>query len=147
MARHSLGRPSFSRPGWLEKKGANLNITRARPHDQETANRYNENDGVSTLVHEPAFGIVICFGLPLSGTPAPGCARKAAPRHAQSKGGARPAAPLHACRRALTSESTASKLRWLRCRGAALLVHLKLTIPSDCDPGGRCCAKKNILNL
>ena len=72
-------------------------------------------------MHEPAFGIIICFGLPLSGAPAPGCARnfgpkgRSGPRHAQSKcGAARQAAPLqslHACRQALTSESTASKLR------------------------------------
>ena len=48
--RHSL-------PGRLEKKGE---VT-APPH-QETTNRYDENDGVSTLVHELAFGIDICFG-------------------------------------------------------------------------------------
>ena len=43
--------------GRLEKKGANV----TRPRDQETANRYYENDGASSLVHELAFGIVICF--------------------------------------------------------------------------------------
>ena len=32
------------------------------PEVLEATNRYNENDGVSKRVHEPAFGIVICFG-------------------------------------------------------------------------------------
>ena len=61
--RHSgLGRSSFSKLGRLEKKGANI----TRPRDQRPGggrtNRYNENDGMSTLVHELAFGIAICFG-------------------------------------------------------------------------------------
>ena len=59
-ARYSLGRPSFSKLGRLEKKGA---IKR-----QQNRIGYNENDGVtlSTLasVYELTFGIVIiCFGL------------------------------------------------------------------------------------
>ena len=33
-----------------------------RPRNQETTNRYNENDVACTLVHELALGIVICFG-------------------------------------------------------------------------------------
>ena len=32
------------------------------PEVLETTNRHNENDGVSKRVHEPALGIVICFG-------------------------------------------------------------------------------------
>ena len=43
-----MGRPSFSEAGRLEKKGRII----TRPRDQETTNRCNENDGVSTLVHE-----------------------------------------------------------------------------------------------
>ena len=46
VARRSLGRPSFSKTGRLKKKGANI----TRPCDQETKNRYNKNDGLSTLV-------------------------------------------------------------------------------------------------
>ena len=42
--RHSLNRPSFSKPGRLKKKGANI----TRPRDHDTANRYNEDDGVNT---------------------------------------------------------------------------------------------------
>ena len=55
---HSLGLPSCGKSGRLEKKGANI----THPQDQETTNLYNENDSVSTLVHELAFDIVICFG-------------------------------------------------------------------------------------
>ena len=70
MARHSagLGWPSFGEPGGelgrLEKTGAN---------------RYNENDGVSALEHELAFGIVICFQVvrPASPGPPAGWATKA----------------------------------------------------------------------
>ena len=43
-------RPFSSRPGSLK-----LQVL-----VQEKTNRYNENDGMSTLVHELAFGIVIC---------------------------------------------------------------------------------------
>ena len=53
--------PSFtsSEAGRLaEKKGADI----TRPRYQETMIRYNESDGVSSLVHKPAFGIGICFG-------------------------------------------------------------------------------------
>ena len=32
------------------------------PEVLETTNQYNENDGVSKLVHEQALGFVICFG-------------------------------------------------------------------------------------
>ena len=49
--RHILGRPSFSKPGRLEKKGANI----TRPRDQETTNRYND-------VQDLVFRSVIWFG-------------------------------------------------------------------------------------
>ena len=51
MARYSSGVQSFSKPGRLEKKGANTTCTR----DQETKYQYNENDGVNSLVHEVDF--------------------------------------------------------------------------------------------
>ena len=43
------------RPGPFEKKMRNI----FRPEVLEITNRYYENDGV---MHELAFGIVICFG-------------------------------------------------------------------------------------
>ena len=51
---------SFGEPGPLEKKRANV----TRSGDQETTNRYNENDGVSTLasVHDSE----LVFGSPAS---------------------------------------------------------------------------------
>ena len=46
-------------PGRLEKKGASI----TRLLDQETTNRYNENEAVNSLVHELALGIDICFAV------------------------------------------------------------------------------------
>ena len=46
--------PSFRKPGRLEKKGANI----ISPRDQQIINQYNENEGVSMLVHELEFGRV-----------------------------------------------------------------------------------------
>ena len=45
------------------------------PRIRETANRYNEKDGVSKRVHELAFGIVICF-VAKSFTWMPRCTRR-----------------------------------------------------------------------
>ena len=47
----------FSKAGRLEKEA---NIT--RPRDQETTNRYNENDIMKSPVCELAFGMDICSG-------------------------------------------------------------------------------------
>ena len=46
-----------SRAGSRRKGESNI----TRPRDEETTNRFYENDGLSTRVHELAFGIVICF--------------------------------------------------------------------------------------
>ena len=55
---HRSGRPSFSKAGRLEKNLKEANI--ARPRDQETTNRYNENERMNSPVHELAF--VVRYG-------------------------------------------------------------------------------------
>ena len=57
---HRSGRPSFCKAGRLEKNLKEANI--ARPSDQETTNRYHENERMNSAVHELAFGMGICFG-------------------------------------------------------------------------------------
>ena len=49
----------MSKPGRLDSEKEGEKIT--CPRDQETTNGYHENDGVSTLVRELAFGIVVCW--------------------------------------------------------------------------------------
>ena len=52
------GLAQFGEPPGRWRRKAKYNLPRS---SRKTTNRYNEKDGVSKPVHEPAFGIVICF--------------------------------------------------------------------------------------
>ena len=127
--RHSLSRPSFGEPGRLDNKAANI----TRPRGQETAYRFNENDGVSTRVHELAYGIVICFGIeaapaapplassePPGGAPSPSSSTRVAatPASAEPPGGApSPSSPIPVPAVPASAEPAASAVVPVYCLG------------------------------
>ena len=97
--------PSFGEPGLLRRKGRIFPSPPA-PRDQETTNRYNENYGVSTRVHEPAIrvGLVVCLAQRCETRRAAAAGRTTRAITCRLETPVRPAAGLEPCGRSITTD-------------------------------------------